>query len=169
MLNELSFRKALLALFFTNPSSPLDASLDWQLGDLLELPCSDFPSLDCTVKGVGTVGWRDRSLGASCFSTGSCTAIGGYSSGFPSTTDGSSLSSWFGRLLEEYEKIAIEVAWYCIDCYGHMVCTYYFTLCGQYTVLIRALNSQKLRVSKKGLGKAQGRLRFADSRSTAAH
>ena len=29
--------------------------------------------------------------------------------------------------------------------------------------------SQKLRVSERGLGKVQGRLRFADSRLTAAH
>ncbi len=50
-----------------------------------------------------------------------------------------------------------------------MVCIYYFPLCGQYTALIRASFPKNLRVSRGGLGIAQGRLRFADSRSTAAH
>ncbi len=60
-------------------------------------------------------------------------------------------------------------------CYRPMVCTYYFPLCVHYTVhwcMVRSvtLDSQKLRVSEKGLGKAHGRLRsIAISHSTAAH
>ncbi len=31
------------------------------------------------------------------------------------------------------------------ECYGHMVCTYYFPLCSQYTALIRASIPKNLR------------------------
>ena len=53
----------------------------------------------------------------------------------------------------------------------HMICTCGLLgpVVGQYNIIDSCLDSPKLRVSEKGLGKAQGRLRSGAGIFTAAH